>query len=116
MFFISVGLSRNSEFKCAFCDLRFAAALRYRTHHERLLLLLFSRIMHSGKSTTFDRNLVLGGVPKIAAKTLLNQNAVKVIPKESINQFFLFYGLKNERFKSYIIGCAQGAASQASIT
>ncbi len=55
-------------------------------------------------------------VPKIAAKTLLNQNAVKVIPKESINQFFLFYGLKNERFKSYIIGCAQGAASQASIT
>ena len=55
-------------------------------------------------------------VPKIAAQTLLNQNAVKVIPKESINQFFLFYCLKNERFKSYIIGCAQGAASQASIT
>jgi type I restriction enzyme S subunit len=55
-------------------------------------------------------------VPKIAAKALLNQNAVKVIPKESINQYFLFYSLKNERFKSYIIGCAQGAASQASIT
>ncbi|AFZ22307.1 restriction endonuclease subunit S [Allocoleopsis franciscana] len=54
--------------------------------------------------------------PKIAAKALLNQNAVKVIPKESINQVFLFYSLKNERFKSYIIGCAQGAASQASIT
>ena len=55
-------------------------------------------------------------VPKIAAKALLNQNAVKVIPKESINQIFLFYNIKNERFKSYIIGCAQGAASQASIT
>jgi len=55
-------------------------------------------------------------VPNIAAKTLLNQNAVKVITKESINQIFLFYSIKNERFKSYIIGCAQGAASQASIT
>lgn len=55
-------------------------------------------------------------VHNIAAKVLLNQNAVKVIPKESINQHFLFYSLKNERFKSYIIGCAQGAASQASIT
>jgi type I restriction enzyme S subunit len=55
-------------------------------------------------------------VPNIAAKTLLNQNAVKIIPKESINQSFLFYSIKNERFKSYIIGCAQGAASQASIT
>src|SRR5919202_2661433 len=55
-------------------------------------------------------------VPNIAAKTLLNQNAEKIIPKESINQSFLFYSIKNERFKSYIIGCAQGAASQASIT
>ena len=55
-------------------------------------------------------------VPEIASKSLLNQNAVKVIPIEPINNTFLYYILKNDEFKSYIINCAQGAASQASIT
>ena len=47
---------------------------------------------------------------------LLNQNAVKIIPKNSINKRYLFYCLKNDLFKNYIINCAQGAANQASIT
>lgn len=55
-------------------------------------------------------------IPRQAAKSLLNQNAVKIIPKGLINQSFLYYLLKSEEFKKYIIGCAQGAASQASIT
>lgn len=55
-------------------------------------------------------------VPRKANGALLNQNAVKIIPKESIDNKFLFYALRSLSFKNYIIGCAQGAASQASIT
>jgi type I restriction enzyme S subunit len=55
-------------------------------------------------------------VPEIASKSLLNQNAVKIIPIEPLNNTFLYYILKNDEFKNYIINCAQGAASQASIT
>jgi type I restriction enzyme S subunit len=55
-------------------------------------------------------------VPRKANGALLNQNAVKIIPEESIDNKFLFYALRSLSFKNYIIGCAQGAASQASIT
>ena len=55
-------------------------------------------------------------VPRTANGALLNQNAVKIIPDESIDKSFLFYALRCSSFKNYIIGCAQGAASQASIT
>lgn len=55
-------------------------------------------------------------VPKTAKKALLNQNAVKVIPRNSIHSGFLFYLLRSDTFKNYIVGTAQGAASQASIT
>jgi type I restriction enzyme S subunit len=54
--------------------------------------------------------------PRQAEGALLNQNAVKIFPQNSINLAFLFYCLKREEFKSYIVGCGQGAASQASIT
>ena len=54
--------------------------------------------------------------PREAKGALLNQNAVKIFPQNSINLAFLFYCLKREEFKSYIVGCGQGAASQASIT
>jgi len=55
-------------------------------------------------------------MPNSAAGALLNQNAVKLSPTHNIDQDFLFYLLRNENFKSYIIGTAQGAASQAAIT
>jgi type I restriction enzyme S subunit len=55
-------------------------------------------------------------VPKEASRALLNQNAVKLIPNNYLHQSFLYYLLRNQDFKSHIIGCAQGAASQASIT
>ncbi len=55
-------------------------------------------------------------VPRQAQKSLLNQNAVKLIPEIPLNETFLYYLLKRNDFKNYIIGCAQGAASQASIT
>lgn len=55
-------------------------------------------------------------VPKKAQHSLLNQNAVKLSPKENINQNFLFYLLRSKAFKEYIISTAQGSANQASIT
>ena len=55
-------------------------------------------------------------VPKTVSGSLLNQNAVKIIPNEEVYSGFLYYLLRSEDFKEYIIGTAQGAASQASIT
>ena len=55
-------------------------------------------------------------IPRDASGALLNQNAVKLKPSEDLDSQFLFYLLRGEDFKSYIIGTAQGAASQAAIT
>ena len=55
-------------------------------------------------------------VPSEASGALLNQNAVRIDPTEDLDKTFLFYLLRNNLFKNYIVGCAQGAASQASIT
>ena len=55
-------------------------------------------------------------VPSEASGALLNQNAVRLDPTEDLDKTFLFYLLRNNLFKNYIVGCAQGAASQASIT
>jgi type I restriction enzyme S subunit len=64
-------------------------------------------------------NSVVGKVvriPEVLNDSLLNQNIVKIIPKETLDKSFLFYLLKNDAFKGYIIKTAQGAANQASIT
>ena len=55
-------------------------------------------------------------IPKSVHGALLNQNAVKIIPNRTMQIGFLFYLLRCDDFKEYIIGTAQGAASQASIT
>jgi len=55
-------------------------------------------------------------VPSNLNGALLNQNAVKIIPNKTIDNNFLYYRLKDEHFKLYNLGCAQGAANQASIT
>lgn len=56
-------------------------------------------------------------VPKITENALLNQNAVilNMFINNKIQQGLLYYTLKNERFLNYIVNCAQGSASQASI-
>lgn len=64
-------------------------------------------------------NSVVGKVVKVqkeAEKSLLNQNAVRVRALTDINQKYLFYTLKYKEFFDYIVGTAQGAANQASIT
>lgn len=55
-------------------------------------------------------------VPRTAVGALLNQNAVKLSPTKSLDAKFLFYLLRSDDFKTYIVGTAQGAASQAAIT
>ena len=55
-------------------------------------------------------------VPQEAQGALLNQNAVLIVNNPLLDQAFTYYLLKDNSFKKYIIGCAQGSASQASIT
>ena len=56
-------------------------------------------------------------IPKENENNLLNQNAVIVRScSKEVLQKYLGYVLKNEEFKNYIVNCAQGSASQASIT
>jgi type I restriction enzyme S subunit len=55
-------------------------------------------------------------VPEKAEAALLNQNAVRLRTKADLDQRFLFYLLKQPVFQTYIVGTAQGSASQASIT
>lgn len=47
---------------------------------------------------------------------LLNQNIVKIIPKNTLVKRYLFYLLKNDVFKDFVLKGARGAANQASIT
>lgn len=55
-------------------------------------------------------------IPDLNSVSLLNQNAVRLRAKQSINQKFLYFLLKQDSFKYYIVGTAQGSANQASIT
>jgi len=64
-------------------------------------------------------NSVVGKVIKVPSNlsgALLNQNAVLLKPNCKLEKKYLFYLLKEQSFKKYIIGTAQGAANQASIT
>jgi len=55
-------------------------------------------------------------IPRGASRALLNQNAVKISPSSELDNSFLYYSLRNVTFSGYIVGTAQGAASQAAIT
>ena len=55
-------------------------------------------------------------VPNNIGEAFLNQNAVILRSFNDLDQVFLFYLLKQDKFKYYIVGTAQGSANQASIT
>ncbi len=56
-------------------------------------------------------------VPKLNHLALLNQNIAKInLDSLDISYDYLYYLLRTEKFKNYIIGTAQGSANQASIT
>lgn len=76
-------------------------------------------IIQTVGSWASNPNSVVGKVvkvPKNLTGALLNQNAVKILPSQSVYGNYLFYVLRNDLFKSYIINTAQGSASQANIT
>ena len=76
-------------------------------------------IIQTVGSWASNPNSVVGKAVKVPATlqgSLLNQNAVKIIPIEGLDNKFLYYTFRTEDFKGYIINTAQGAASQASIT
>ena len=54
-------------------------------------------------------------IPQSINGSLLNQNAVRLRAINGCTQEYLNYLLLSDEFKSYIIGTAQGSASQASI-
>ena len=55
-------------------------------------------------------------VPREANNTLLNQNAVRLKPEGDLDNDFLYYILRAPEYSNYIVGTAQGAASQAAVT
>ena len=55
-------------------------------------------------------------VPEECEGDLLNQNIVRLIPTEEINNLYLYYALKGNCFSKYCVIRGQGAANQASIT
>lgn len=62
---------------------------------------------------------VVGKVSIIPGKvdgSLLNQNAVRLRARDVCSQEYLGYMLRDVKFQNYIVGTAQGSASQASIT
>ena len=66
-----------------------------------------------------NKNSVVGKVvrvPQVNEKLLLNQNAIRVTALEKYLQEYIYYALKDSKFKYYIEGVAQGSANQASIT
>lgn len=66
-----------------------------------------------------NKNSVVGKVvrvPQVNEKLLLNQNAIRVTTLEKYLQEYIYYALKDSKFKYYIEGVAQGSANQASIT
>ena len=55
-------------------------------------------------------------VPKECKNAYLNQNIVRIIAKEGIDNSYLYYALKANKFSEYCVIRGQGAANQASIT
>jgi len=70
-------------------------------------------------SWQYNPNSVVGKVVRVPyyhQGSLLNQNIVKIIPIECIDNDYLYYRIKCVDFSGYVIGEARGAANQASIT
>ncbi|MGL4449404.1 MAG: restriction endonuclease subunit S, partial [Shewanella sp.] len=54
-------------------------------------------------------------VPKNSEGAIQNQNTCCIMPKESIDQSYLYYLLKTRKFSEWIVTVAQGSANQARI-
>lgn len=87
--------------------------------YDRHLLQYGDILIQTVGSWANNPNSIVGKVvrvPKLSTKAYLNQNIVKLIPKESVDNTYLFYSLKANHFSLYCVNRGQGAANQASIT
>ncbi len=88
---------------------------KYKTHELKTGDILIQTV----GSWANNPNSIVGKVvrvPSICNKAYLNQNIVKLIPKQSIGNSYLFYSLLANSFSMYCVNRGQGAANQASIT
>ena len=85
---------------------------RYKIHHHDVIV----QTVGSWQSNPASVVGKVIHVPYNMEGALLNQNPVKIIPKASITQRFLYYLLKANNFRQHNLNYAQGAANQASIT
>ena len=85
---------------------------RYKIHHHDVIV----QTVGSWQSNPASVVGKVIHVPYNMEGALLNQNAVKIIPKASMTQRFLYYLLKANNFRQHNLNYAQGAANQASIT
>lgn len=54
-------------------------------------------------------------VPNEADGAIQNQNTCCVIPRQDVDQSFLYYVLKSKSFLNYVVNVAQGSANQARV-
>ena len=86
--------------------------------HKDVILKKSDIVISTVGSWPNNPNSVVGKVtriPQYLEGSLLNQNAVIFRGNNEVSQDFLYYLLKDDLFTNYIIGTAQGSASQASI-
>ena len=86
--------------------------------HKDVILKKSDIVISTVGSWPNNPNSVVGKVtriPQYLDGSLLNQNAVIFRGNNEVSQDFLYYLLKDDLFTNYIIGTAQGSASQASI-
>ena len=87
--------------------------------YEKYKLYADDILIQTVGSWEYNPNSVVGKVvhvPHDVQGALLNQNIVKIIPKEMVDNKYLYYRLKCTDFGKHNIGNAVGAANQASIT
>jgi type I restriction enzyme S subunit len=87
--------------------------------HERYQLATGDILIQTVGSWPSNPASVVGKVVRVPCGVegaLLNQNAVKLTPLPGVHNGYLYYALKSSAFSNYIVGTAQGAANQASIT
>src|SRR5699024_2864675 len=88
-------------------------------HYNKFILKEKDILCQTVGSWLNNPNSLVGKVVRVPSKlnnSYLNQNIVKLIPIQGLNNDFLFYRLKASDFKFYSVNSAQGAANQASIT
>lgn len=103
-------------------DIKSCEKLPYDYLQEYKKFELFSKdiLISSVGSWATNPNSVVGKVvrvPKITERLLLNQNIVKISSKKNdLLNSYLFWLLKGDDFKNFIVSNAQGSANQASVT